>query len=119
MSAPDSTRSWRSRLAVGLIVALTVGWAVVLFWGLPFLYGRKVTALVGHDEDTVRQELGPPTRAWDSPDFVCDRPQGCGGQSAGGPVWLYADGEQHWYLFFDAKGRLAMASPQGVGLDAG
>jgi hypothetical protein len=90
-----------SKLAAIVLGSLAAVWASALFLGLPFLYGRKVDALVGHPVTTVREQLGPPTREWPAEQFSCDTGLPCTGSPQGGPVMLYADRSQGWYLYFD------------------
>jgi hypothetical protein len=80
-------------------------WGLALFVGLPFLYGKKVEALVGQPAETVRRELGPPK---------AELPDGDGGR-----LFEYAEGDQGWYLTFDATGKLRGARRRGPAGDAG
>jgi hypothetical protein len=94
-----------SKLAAVVLGGLAAIWFVLLFVGLPFLYGRKVDALVGQPEAVVRRELGPPTREWSASEFQCDPTLPCQQVPQGGPVFLYAEksGAQGWYLYFDGQ----------------
>ncbi len=97
----------KSKLAALLLGGLALLWAAALFLGFPLIYGKRVEGLVGHPLATVRQQLGPPTREWDTANFACDPGFPCTLAKKGdGPVWLYSDGNQAWYLYFDA-GKLA------------
>jgi hypothetical protein len=90
-----------SRLAAIVLGGLAVLWAFALFFGLPYLYSRKVDHLVGQPLLTVQEQLGPPTRQWETPTFACDPSLPCTGKPQGGPVLLYASRDQAWYLYFD------------------
>src|SRR5690349_25053440 len=108
----------RNKLAAVILGGMALFWLLALFFGVPYLMSRKITALVGHDVATVEREIGQPTRQWGPTEFACDPSFPCKEQPAGGPVYLYADREkkQGWYLFFDDKARLAKLEP--VGIDA-
>jgi hypothetical protein len=82
-------------MALGLAL-----WGLALFVGLPFLYGKKVSALVGQPASTVRQELGPPKDERQLPD--------------GGRVLRYADGEQGWFLVIGDGQRLVAVRRYGA-----
>lgn len=98
-----------SKLAAVILATLALGWAAVLFIGLPAVYSRKVEALVGHPRETVERELGLPTRTWEPEEFACDPRLPCEGTALGGPVFLYAEAHQGWYLYFDQAGTLRAA----------
>jgi hypothetical protein len=106
-----------AKIGAGVMAALLVLWGLALFVGLPFLYAKKVEALVGQPLDTVRQELGAPKQEWTPERFACAAGWVCAGPPRGGPVLLYADPTQGWYLYFDSKGTLAAversAAPDG------
>jgi hypothetical protein len=106
----------RSKLAAIILGGLALLWFAGLFFGLPFLMSKKMTALVGHDAATVEREIGPPTQRWTAEEFACDPTLPCQERPAGGPVYLYADKtkKQGWYLFFDDKARLAKLEPVGM-----
>jgi hypothetical protein len=91
----------RARVFAIVMGSLLLLWGAALFLGLPFLYAKKVEALVGQDLLTVRQELGAPKQEWAPADYTR-------GPARGGPVLLYADKEQGqgWYLYFDESGKL-------------
>ena len=96
----------KSKLAALILGGLALLWAVALFVGFPMLYARKVEALLGQDLETVRGQLGPPTQEWDA-GFRCAPSLPCSPSKAqGGPVFLYSDGAQGWYLYFDKGERL-------------
>ena len=111
----------RSKAAALLLGTLAFAWALALFFGFPFLYGKKVEALRGQSEATVRAELGPPTRTWDSAGFSCDLGFPCTiAKVQPGPVWMYSDGHQAWYLYFDGSARLVdLEAVRPGGEDAG
>lgn len=99
----------RSKLAALILGGLALLWALALFVGIPFLYGRKVEALVGQNRATVESQIGPPSREWAPSTFSCDPRFPCVKENArGGPVLLYTDGSQGWYLYFDSTGKLAL-----------
>jgi hypothetical protein len=111
------------KLSLGKLGAVVMGslllaWGLALFVGLPFLYSKKVEALVGQPLEVVRRELGPPRQEWTAPAFACAPAWRCSGGARGGPVLLYADPSQAWYLYFDGKGALA-AVEKSVAPDAG
>lgn len=91
----------RSQVAVLAIAALAALWVVGLIFGLSWLYGRKVTALVGQTRKVVEHELGPPNEDWSPMDFACAAEFPCSGPARGGPVFLYEEGRRGYYLFFD------------------
>lgn len=94
----------RARIgAIGIAVGIAL-WGAALFLGLPFLYSRKVQALIGQPVDVVRRELGPPKTERDIPDA--------------GLVFEYSEGEQGWRLTFDASGKLVSTERYG-NADAG
>jgi hypothetical protein len=97
---------------------LLVLWGLALFVGLPFLYGKKVDALVGQPLAVVEGELGPAKREWTTGDFACDPHWPCSGVAKGGTVLLYADPSQSWYLYFDEAGLLRSVE-RSAGPDAG
>ncbi len=108
----------KSRLAAIVLGSFAALWAMALFFGIPFLYGKKVEALVGHPLATVRGQLGPPTREWESANFCCDPGFPCDpAKLSGGPVQMYSDGSQAWYLYFDRAALLAqleLVRPGGI-----
>jgi hypothetical protein len=89
-----------ARVGAGLMALGLALWGLALFVGLPFLYGKKVGALVGQTLATVRQELGAPKDERRLPD--------------GGLVLHYADGEQGWFLVFGDGQRLAAVRHYGA-----
>ncbi|HZN93451.1 MAG TPA: hypothetical protein VFB81_12140 [Myxococcales bacterium] len=91
----------RSKIAVLAIASLAALWVAGLVFGLSWLYGRKVSALVGHSRQVVERELGPPTLDWGPMDFACAAEFPCSGPARGGPVFLYEEGRRGYYLFFD------------------
>jgi hypothetical protein len=105
---------------VGAVVmgGLLLAWGLALFVGLPFLYAKKVEALVGQPLEVVRRELGPPKQEWTAAAFACAPGWSCAGAARGGPVLLYADPSQAWYLYFDGVGTLA-AVEKSLAPDAG
>ncbi len=86
-------------------------WGAALFFGLPYLYGKKVEALVGQPVEVVERELGPPKRTWPDAVQACAETGHC--RAGKGPVLLYSDGEQGFYLWFD-QGKLAAAERYGA-----
>ena len=111
----------KSKLAAIILGGLALLWAAALFFGIPFLYGRKVEALLGQDAQTVRGQLGPPSKELSTTPFACDPKFPCTpGKLRGGPVWLYESSDQAWYLYLDAAGKLAaLEAVRPGGLDAG
>jgi hypothetical protein len=105
---------------IGAVVmgGLLLAWGLALFVGLPFLYAKKVEALVGQPLEVVRRELGPPKQEWTAAAFTCAPAWACMGATRGGPVLLYADPSQAWYLYFDGKGAL-VAVEKSLAPDAG
>jgi hypothetical protein len=91
----------RSQIGVLVVAAFAGLWVVGLVAGLPWIYGQKVTALVGQTRKVVEHELGPPTQDWGPMDFACAEEFPCRGEPRGGPVFLYAEGRRGYYLFFD------------------
>lgn len=91
----------RSQAGVVAVAALAALWVVGLTFGLPWIFGQKVAALVGQTRKVVEHELGPPTRDWGAMDFACAEEFPCRGEPRGGPVFLYAEGRRGYYLFFD------------------
>jgi hypothetical protein len=96
----------RSQVAVVVVAALAALWVAGLSFGLSFLYGEKVSALVGHSRRLVEKELGPPTQDWGPMDFECAAEFPCQGAARGGPVFLYAEGRRGYYLYFDRSEEL-------------
>jgi hypothetical protein len=96
----------RSQVGVIAVGALAALWVVGLTAGLSWVYGQKVTALVGQTRKVVEHELGPPTQDWGPMDFACAEEFPCRGDPLGGPVFLYAEGRRGYYLFFDRKEEL-------------
>jgi hypothetical protein len=108
----------KSRIAAVVIGALAILWGLMLFVYTPMLFARKIEGLLGHDIGTVREQLGPATKEWLPADFVCEPKFPCNTANAqGGDVLMYSDGNQAWYLYFDATGKLAALEP--VRPDAG
>jgi hypothetical protein len=100
----------KSRIVAAGLAVLAVGWAIFLFAGMPFIYGKKVEALVGQPRSVIDDQLGKATREWPPDGFACDPRFSCDSAKArGGPVLLYADNvnTQAWYLYFDPQGSLA------------
>ena len=97
----------RAKVAALGMAALLLLWGAALFLGLPFLYAKKVEALAGQPLETVRSQLGGPKAEWPPEAFACSSAWPCSGAARGGPVLLYADGSQGWYLYFDSGGKLA------------
>ena len=98
----------RSKAAVAVVIALAGAWIFGLLYGLPWVYGQKVHALVGQTRAVVEHELGPPTDDWGATDFQCDPAYPCGTtpQTPAGRVFLYAEGTRGYYLFFDRADEL-------------
>lgn len=88
------------------LAALALLWVLGLTFGLSWIYGQKVSALVGQTRKVVEHELGPPTQDWGPMDFACAEEFPCHGEPRGGPVFLYAEGRRGYYLFFDPKEEL-------------
>jgi hypothetical protein len=105
----------RGKIAAVVMAGLALMWMGALFFGLPFLYGRRVEALVGQEVATVREQLGAPIQEWEGPNFTCQAAFPCSGPPAGGPVYLYAppDRSQALYLYFDRERRLARVERSG------
>jgi hypothetical protein len=97
----------RSQFGVLALAGLVALWAVGLTFGLSWIYGQKVTALVGQTRKVVEHELGPPTQDWGPMDFACAEEFPCQGEARGGPVFLYAEGRRGYYLFFDRSEELS------------
>lgn len=97
----------RSQVAVLAVGSLAVLWVLGLVFGLSWMYGQKVAALVGQTKKVVEHQLGPPTRDWAAADFRCAEEFPCAGAGRGGPVFLYEDGRRGYYLYFDTTGELA------------
>jgi hypothetical protein len=98
---------WRSRLAVIIVAALAVAWVVWLTFGLAWVYGQKVNAMVGQTRKVVDHQLGPPTADWNAADVQCAPDFPCEAKSRGGRVYLYVDRSRGYYLYFDAQDQLA------------
>jgi hypothetical protein len=108
--ADDHGSKGKSKAVAVVLASFAVLWALFLFFGLPFIYGKKVEALVGQPRAVIDEQLGTPTREWPPSAFACDPLFACdAAKQAGGPVLLYADPKttQAWYLYFDGKGALA------------
>jgi hypothetical protein len=91
-----------SKLAALILGGFALLWALALFVGLPFIYSKKIDALIGQPLLTVKEQLGAPTHEWEPAQFRCEAALPCTGQSLGGPVLLYAERTQGWYLYFDS-----------------
>ena len=103
--------AWRSRIAVIFVAALAVGWVAWLTFGLAWVYGQKVNAMVGQARKVVDHQLGPPTADWTAADFQCAPDFPCGdAKGRAGRVYLYADGSRGYYLYFDAQELLVEVS---------
>src|SRR6185436_17123947 len=106
----DSGSPRKSRIVAAVLAAFAIGWAVFLFAGMPFIYGKKVEALVGQPRAVIDEQLGKATREWPADGFACDPRFRCdSSKTRGGAVLLYADNvnTQAWYLYFDQQGSLA------------